>query len=144
MPLYVGESTRKFIFTIKCQTNLQSRYFKHTNISKSISKNFPKLGKISESIWNYFQMFGKNFKPIRKFFQTRKNFQTYSKKNSKYFELFLNLLRIFSKRRKSFQIYSNFFQTAQKHYVIIQIKNVWKHNLIYKFASAASQIQYIR
>ena len=57
-------------------------------------KFFQKLGKISESIWNYFQMFGKNFKPIRKFFQTRKNFQTYSTK-FKIFQIFSKLIRNF-------------------------------------------------
>ena len=31
--------------TIKCQTNLYSSYFKHRNISKSISTIFPSLEK---------------------------------------------------------------------------------------------------
>ena len=138
MPLYVVyESSRKFRITIKCQCTIVFLTQKHFQIN---FKFFQKLGKISESIRNYFQMFGKNSKPIRKFFQNAEKFPNIFKKNSTYFELFPNLLGIFSKCHKSFQIYSNFFQTAQKHYVIIQIKNVWKHNLIYKFASAASQI----
>ena len=96
-----------------------SGYLQRRNISKLISKNFQKLGHISESIWNYFQMFGKMSNLLRNS-KTRKNFQIYSKKILKIFQSYQ---QFFLRVRKISKYFQFFFQMACKHYVIIQIKS---------------------
>ena len=79
----------------------------------------------------FFPRLGKSSKPVGNLFRNSEKFPNIFKKNSKCLEKFAN-------------IFKEFFPKVGKSSKYIQIKKVWKHNIIYEFASAASQIQYIR